>query len=411
MTAPGGLRRDTRLPARPARGRPGRRRRRRGPPGPPTGARCRLDGRPDAGHGRTASNPPDPQRRPHPSTAASADAHHLRPRRIRLRGAAVRGQRLPAQRRHRRRAHTRGPRGRRRRRPARPVGDPAANRRLRAPATPAPATPAHPRSAHAPGDRGTAAPRSATRLSSPIRQPRPTSAASWPNSTSATAPKPSSLPTKPASSPPANQPPRERNPAPAPVRGVALNTFGSGIPRASRAVLARSAVCGRTIQRRAPFRSGTSATYLSRYNVSHLSVPPHRFVRNKTYGHGSTETGDETRALGCSKRVIAGQRGGGCEIRTREGLPPTRFPTLLAAVHQWPRPSVTCEDARRVTADERRRTGVNETRSETRRRAAPGRALPGRGACCYLVAASLAQPHADGGGQPPAIYASSCSPA
>jgi len=28
------------------------------------------------------------------------------------------------------------------------------------------------------------------------------------------------------------------------------------------------------------------------------------------------------------KRVVAGQRGGGCEIRTREGLPPTRFPTM-----------------------------------------------------------------------------------
>src|SRR5437667_4715161 len=26
--------------------------------------------------------------------------------------------------------------------------------------------------------------------------------------------------------------------------------------------------------------------------------------------------------------VLAGQRGGGCEIRTREGLPPTRFPSV-----------------------------------------------------------------------------------
>ena len=26
--------------------------------------------------------------------------------------------------------------------------------------------------------------------------------------------------------------------------------------------------------------------------------------------------------------IAAGQRGGGCEIRTREGLPPTRFPSV-----------------------------------------------------------------------------------
>jgi hypothetical protein len=29
-----------------------------------------------------------------------------------------------------------------------------------------------------------------------------------------------------------------------------------------------------------------------------------------------------------SRRESAGQRGGGCEIRTREGLPPTRFPSV-----------------------------------------------------------------------------------
>ncbi len=36
--------------------------------------------------------------------------------------------------------------------------------------------------------------------------------------------------------------------------------------------------------------------------------------------------------------------GGGCEIRTREGLPPTRFPTMLACVHQSSPPSVTWTD-------------------------------------------------------------------
>jgi hypothetical protein len=36
--------------------------------------------------------------------------------------------------------------------------------------------------------------------------------------------------------------------------------------------------------------------------------------------------------------------GGGCEIRTREGLPPTRFPTMLTRVHRGPGLSVTCAD-------------------------------------------------------------------
>ena len=73
--------------------------------------------------------------------------------------------------------------------------------------------------------------------------------------------------------------------------------------------------------------------------------------------------------------------GGGCEIRTREGLHPTRFPTMLTAVHRRPRPSATCADAPRVAVGERFRTGVNETTFETRptSRAWRGR-LPGDGA-------------------------------
>ncbi|MGE5287136.1 MAG: tyrosine-type recombinase/integrase [Micromonosporaceae bacterium] len=34
--------------------------------------------------------------------------------------------------------------------------------------------------------------------------------------------------------------------------------------------------------------------------------------------------------------VLPGKSGGGCEIRTREGLHPTRFPTLWASVHHCP---------------------------------------------------------------------------
>jgi hypothetical protein len=51
---------------------------------------------------------------------------------------------------------------------------------------------------------------SATPWSSPSRRPRPTSAASWPSWTSVTGPRPSSSPTKPASSRPADQPRQDR---------------------------------------------------------------------------------------------------------------------------------------------------------------------------------------------------------
>src|SRR5229473_8609601 len=57
--------------------------------------------------------------------------------------------------------------------------------------------------------------------------------------------------------------------------------------------------------------------------------------------------------------------GGGCEIRTREGLPPTRFPTMLTGVHRWPPKSATCADAPRAAVGERSRTEVNETTFET----------------------------------------------
>src|SRR5437667_232383 len=69
--------------------------------------------------------------------------------------------------------------------------------------------------------------------------------------------------------------------------------------------------------------------------------------------------------------VLAGQRGGGCEIRTREGLPPTRFPTMLARVHRRPPPSATSPNTTRVNIGERSRTGVNETETETGGQAAP----------------------------------------
>src|SRR5690242_4179146 len=57
--------------------------------------------------------------------------------------------------------------------------------------------------------------------------------------------------------------------------------------------------------------------------------------------------------------------------RTREGLHPTRLPTMLTGVHQWPPPSVTCPDVTGAAAGERRRTEVNETETETRPSAGP----------------------------------------
>ena len=74
--------------------------------------------------------------------------------------------------------------------------------------------------------------------------------------------------------------------------------------------------------------------------------------------------------------IAPGQTSGGCEIRTREGLHPTRFPTMLTGVHQWPPLSVTWPDVTGAIAAERRRTAVNETETETR---------PSARACCGVA--------------------------
>jgi hypothetical protein len=69
-------------------------------------------------------------------------------------------------------------------------------------------------------------------------------------------------------------------------------------------------------------------------------------------------------------RIVAGQRGGGCEIRTSEGLPPTRFPTLLASVHQCPPPFMASADRFRVACGELPWTGANEPGTEPSGRSA-----------------------------------------
>src|SRR5258706_11809084 len=61
------------------------------------------------------------------------------------------------------------------------------------------------------------------------------------------------------------------------------------------------------------------------------------------------------------------------DLNPRTGCPLTRFRGLGAAVRHRPRPSVTWAEGHAVVADERPRTEVNETRTETRRLAAPVR--------------------------------------
>jgi hypothetical protein len=71
-----------------------------------------------------------------------------------------------------------------------------------------------------------------------------------------------------------------------------------------------------------------------------------------------TETSYGELLVSCAKigGVLPGQRGGGWEIRTREGLPPTRFPSVRLSVHAGPGKSVTWDVCSRwVLADARER--------------------------------------------------------
>ena len=110
--------------SRAAGGRAGHRRRRRGRGRRARPSRCapsardrrRADGRAHAAHGRARGHP---RARGRPTSPAERIdvivAHHLRPRRVRVRRAAGRCDRLPAQGRQPERARRRDPRGRRRR--------------------------------------------------------------------------------------------------------------------------------------------------------------------------------------------------------------------------------------------------------------------------------------------------------
>ena len=86
------------------------------------------------------------------------------------------------------------------------------------------------------------------------------------------------------------------------------------------------------------------------------------------------ETQTETLRVATLAAAAARPPGQGRPHRTRFGTRaewPARFPTLLADVHRGSPPSVTCA-ADPAAAGERSRTGVNETKTETSRRAADG---------------------------------------
>jgi hypothetical protein len=121
---------------------------------------------------------------------------------------------------------------------------------------------------------------------------------------------------------------------------------------------------GRTLRRRAPLCSGAFTTPVTWQNSCDLSGRSTvRRPKLRPINETSAAPGASLSALMIG--VSAGQRGGGCEIRTREGLPPTRFPTMLTTVHRGPPPSVTCPNMTGAVSGEQRRTEVNETETET----------------------------------------------
>ena len=132
--------------ARPGGGRRGRRRSRGHRAGPDGAARRGPDGHPDARDRRGGRDQPDHQPPDRRTAGPGSHLDHIRPRRVRIRGAARRGQRLPAQGHAARRTARRHPDRRGGRRPAGPQRHPQADPRVRPPGTRL--SPAGPRRAH-----------------------------------------------------------------------------------------------------------------------------------------------------------------------------------------------------------------------------------------------------------------------
>src|SRR5262245_41226163 len=89
----------------------------------------------------------------------------------------------------------------------------------------------------------------------------------------------------------------------------------------------------------------------------------HAAVADERPRTGVNETKTETtrEALGGRAERLLGTAWPACRAmrpRTRQGSTAPRFPTLLACVHQWPPPSVTCANRVILAAGERSRTGV-----------------------------------------------------
>src|SRR5215468_7916113 len=59
-----------------------------------------------------------------------------------------------------------------------------------------------------------------------------------------------------------------------------------------------------------------------------MGAPPRGRRRSVSWPGAETNLDVETVLAALILGVLADQRGGGCEIRTREGLPPTRFPSV-----------------------------------------------------------------------------------
>src|SRR5215470_6118543 len=75
-----------------------------------------------------------------------------------------------------------------------------------------------------------------------------------------------------------------------------------------------------------------------------MGAPPRGRRRSVSWPGAETNLDVETVLAAFILGVLADQRGGGCEIRTREGLPPTRFPSMRLCVRDGPGPSVTWDD-------------------------------------------------------------------
>ena len=100
--------------------------------------------------------------------------------------------------------------------------------------------------------------------------------------------------------------------------------------------------------------------------------------------HATSRVESRPWAMQAGPGVLAGQRRGGCGIRTREGLPPTRFPSLRNVIHVRPCP------VRHAAAGSARPsaypTGRRRTRPGLRPRAVPGATCPLRSAKCSGMA-------------------------